>query len=123
MHTQRPERTLDARIAGNRGAAKADHAGALGAHHYVDSTAGDVSGALRDLVGVSAEPLPISPMQLISPGLWVVGHPSGTARDVEETMQFAALSGCAPTSRRWRCPTPPKRTRRWTRAERATAWS
>lgn len=107
-----------------RGAAKADDARALGAHHYIDSTAGDVAGALQALggvsvvlataansramadtvgglaprgelviIGVTADPLPISPVQLISPGLSVVGHPSGTARDVEETMQFAVLSG------------------------------
>jgi alcohol dehydrogenase len=44
-------------------------------------------------VGVTAEPLPISPMQLIAPGLSVTGHPSGTSRDVEETMHFAVLSG------------------------------
>jgi len=44
-------------------------------------------------VGVTGEPLPISPMQLITPGLSVTGHPSGTSRDVEETMHFAVLSG------------------------------
>ena len=44
-------------------------------------------------IGVAAEPLPISPAQLILPGLSITGHPSGTARDVEETMQFAVLSG------------------------------
>ena len=44
-------------------------------------------------VGVTAEPLPISPVQLISPALSVTGHPSGTARDIEETMHFAVLSG------------------------------
>lgn len=43
--------------------------------------------------GVTAEPLPISPVQLISPALSVTGHPSGTARDIEETMHFAVLSG------------------------------
>jgi len=111
-------------IAIARGAGKAEDARALGAHHYVDSTAGDVAAALRDLggasvvlataansqamadtlgglaprgelviIGVSAEPLPISPVQLIGPGLSVTGHPSGTARDVEETMAFAVLSG------------------------------
>jgi D-arabinose 1-dehydrogenase-like Zn-dependent alcohol dehydrogenase len=37
--------------------------------------------------------LPISPAQLITPGLSVIGHPSGTAKDVEETMHFALLSG------------------------------
>lgn len=45
------------------------------------------------VVGVTTEPLPISPAQLIIPGLTVTGHPSGTARDVEETMHFAVLSG------------------------------
>lgn len=111
-------------IAIARGAAKADDAHALGAHHYVDSTAGDVGQALQDLggvsvvlatasnsqamadtlgglvprgelviIGVTPDPLPISPVQLITPGLSVTGHPSGTARDVEETMAFAVLSG------------------------------
>jgi alcohol dehydrogenase len=107
-----------------RGTGKAEDALKLGAHHYVDSTAGDVSAALQALggmsailataasveamgqtvgglsprgelvvVGVTPEPLPISPIQLISPSLRVTGHPSGTARDVEETMHFAVLSG------------------------------
>lgn len=107
-----------------RGKDKEADALELGAHHYVDSTAGDVSQALRALggvaallataanshaigqtigglaprgelviVGVSADPLPISPAQLISPAVRVSGHPSGTARDVEETMAFAVLSG------------------------------
>ena len=111
-------------IAIARGEAKRDDARTLGAHHYVDSTAGDVSEALQTLggmsvilatagsaeamgqavgglsprgelitVGVTAEPLPISPVQLISPSLSVTGHPSGTARDIEETMSFAVLSG------------------------------
>jgi alcohol dehydrogenase len=44
-------------------------------------------------VGVTADPLPIAPIQLITPGLSVIGHPSGTSRDVEETMHFAVLSG------------------------------
>lgn len=107
-----------------RGAAKAEDAKKLGAHHYVDSTAGDVAEALRRLggvavvlatasnsaamadtlggllpqgelitIGVTPDPLPISPVQLITPGLSVVGHPSGTAKDVEETMHFAVLTG------------------------------
>ncbi|MFE9324345.1 alcohol dehydrogenase catalytic domain-containing protein [Nocardia sp. NPDC052278] len=111
-------------IAIARGADKAEDARALGAHHYIDSTAGEVSRALRGLggvsvvlgtvgnakamgetvdgllprgelitIGVSAEPLPISPMQLITRGLSVTGHASGTARDIEETMQFAVQSG------------------------------
>ncbi len=45
------------------------------------------------VVGVTADPMPISPVDLILAGRRVTGHPSGTARDVEETMQFAALSG------------------------------
>ena len=107
-----------------RGAAKAEDARELGAHHYIDSTAEDVAGTLQALggasvvlataansaamaqtlgglgpqgelviVGVTAEPLPISPIDLIAPGLTVSGHPSGTARDVEETMHFAVLTG------------------------------
>ncbi|MFI7665646.1 alcohol dehydrogenase catalytic domain-containing protein [Nocardia sp. NPDC049526] len=111
-------------IAIARGTGKAEDARALGAHHYIDSTAGEVSRALRGLggvsvvlgtvgnaeamaetvdgllprgeliaIGVSAEPLPISPMQLIGRGLSVTGHASGTARDIEETMQFAVQSG------------------------------
>jgi len=111
-------------IAINRGTAKAEDAGTLGAHHYIDSTSVDVAEAMRALggaavvlatagnsqamadtvgglaprgelvaVGVTPEPLLISPVQLITPGLRIVGHPSGTAKDVEETMQFAVLSG------------------------------
>jgi D-arabinose 1-dehydrogenase-like Zn-dependent alcohol dehydrogenase len=111
-------------IAINRGTAKADDARKLGAHHYIDSTGGDVSEALQALggaavvlatagnsqamaatvgglapqgelvtIGVTADPLPISPVQLITPGLSVIGHPSGTAKDVEDTMHFAVLSG------------------------------
>lgn len=107
-----------------RGTDKAEDAGALGAHHYIDSTSGDVSQALQALggvsvvlatagnskamaetvggllprgelitIGVTAEPLPVSPVQLITPGVSVTGHPSGTAREVEETMHFAVLSG------------------------------
>ncbi len=107
-----------------RGAGKADDARELGAHHYIDSTAGDVAAELQKLggavvvlataasssamgqtvgglapqgelviIGVTPEPLPISPLDLIGPGLSVSGHPSGTARDVEETMAFAVQSG------------------------------
>jgi D-arabinose 1-dehydrogenase-like Zn-dependent alcohol dehydrogenase len=111
-------------IAIARGTAKAEDAKKLGAHHYIDSTSGDVSQALRALggaavvlatagnsqamaatvggllpqgelvtIGVTPEPLPVSPVQLITPGLSIVGHPSGTAKDIEETMHFAVLSG------------------------------
>jgi alcohol dehydrogenase len=111
-------------IAIARGPGKEADARELGAHHYVDSNAGDVASALRKLggvavvlataanseamaatvgglgpegqlvtVGVTPENLPISPLALINSGLSVMGHPSGTARDVEETMEFALLSG------------------------------
>jgi D-arabinose 1-dehydrogenase-like Zn-dependent alcohol dehydrogenase len=43
-------------------------------------------------IGVTPEPLGISPLQLITPGLSIVGHPSGTAKEIEDTMQFAVLS-------------------------------
>ncbi len=45
------------------------------------------------IIGVTADPLPIAPTQLINDGLSVSGHPSGTSRDVEETMHFAVQSG------------------------------
>ena len=45
------------------------------------------------VIGVSDEPLPISPLQLISPALAIAGHPAGTASDIEETMNFALLNG------------------------------
>jgi alcohol dehydrogenase len=44
-------------------------------------------------VGVTPEPLPISPLDLINGGFSVTGHPSGTSRDIEETLHFAALTG------------------------------
>ena len=107
-----------------RGAARADAARELGAHHYIDSSDTDVAAALKALggaavvlgtaasseamaatvgglgpegevvtIGVTSENLPVSPAQLIDGGFSVVGHPSGTSRDVEETMHFAVLSG------------------------------
>jgi alcohol dehydrogenase len=107
-----------------RGAGKEADALELGAHHYIDSTAGDVAEALQKLggarvvlataansqamadtvgglgpqgelvvVGVTGDNLPISPLQLINSGLSVTGHPSGTSRDVEETLHFALQTG------------------------------
>ncbi|MDN5384616.1 alcohol dehydrogenase [Streptomyces sp. LB8] len=113
-----------------RGAAKADLAKRLGAHHYVDSTAGTpVADALTALggakvilatagdseavaatvdglthrgelvvIGASPEPLGISPFQLITSGRVVRGHPSGTSRDVQDTMEFSALHGIRPVT-------------------------
>jgi alcohol dehydrogenase len=45
------------------------------------------------VVGADPEPIQVSPFQLIATSRTVHGHPSGTARDVEETMNFAALTG------------------------------
>ena len=44
-------------------------------------------------IGVTPEPLPISPQQLITPGRSIIGHPSGTASETEDTMQFAVQTG------------------------------
>jgi alcohol dehydrogenase len=111
-----------------RGAAKADFAKQLGAHHYIDSTADNpVADALRSLggakvvlataassdaitatveglaprgelvvIGADADPLGISPTQLLLSGKIVRGHPSGTAQDVQDTMAFSALHGIRP---------------------------
>ena len=42
---------------------------------------------------IGTDNLPISPLQLITDGLSVIGHPSGTSRDIEETMHFAVQTG------------------------------
>ena len=106
-----------------RGAGKEHTAREFGAHHYIDSTAGDVAKALQALGGVSLvlatassaaigqtvgglrpraelavlsltlDPLPISPVQLVGGELRVTGSQSGTAREAEETMRFAVQSG------------------------------
>ncbi|MFD0408779.1 alcohol dehydrogenase catalytic domain-containing protein [Kitasatospora sp. NPDC127116] len=111
-------------VAVARGAEKEPLAHELGAEHYIDSTAGDVAGALRSLggakvvlstvtnadamsavvdglgrrgelvvVGVSADALSISPLQLITGDRRVYGHSSGTAVDTEDTLRFAARTG------------------------------
>jgi alcohol dehydrogenase len=43
-----------------------------------------------------AAPIQVSPLQILLPSKTVHGHPSGTARDVEETLRFAALTGVRP---------------------------
>jgi alcohol dehydrogenase len=114
-------------VAVARGTEKAATAERLGAHHYVDGSAGDVAKQLQALggaavvlatagsspamsatvdglrpagelivIGADAEPIQVSPFQLISTSRTVHGHPSGTARDVEETLKFAALTGVRP---------------------------
>ena len=103
----------------SRDADKEADARNLGAHHYIDSTAGDIGAALKALggatvvlaavanskamadtvrviapqgelviIGVTADPLPISPMDLTVNGITVRAYGAGTSRDVEETMHF-----------------------------------
>ncbi|TDD25554.1 alcohol dehydrogenase catalytic domain-containing protein [Nonomuraea diastatica] len=114
-------------VAVARGSDKAEAAKHFGAHHCIDSNAGDVAGQLQALggakvvlataassdamsaaidglgnngelivLGATPEPIQVSPFQLISSSRTVHGHPSGTARDVEETLRFAALTGVRP---------------------------
>ena len=45
------------------------------------------------VIGVTPEPIQVSPTQIITLSTGVHGHPSGTAREVEETLHFAALAG------------------------------
>jgi D-arabinose 1-dehydrogenase-like Zn-dependent alcohol dehydrogenase len=47
-------------------------------------------------VGAPAEPLQISAGELISASRLVAGHASGTAKDSEDTLRFAALTGVRP---------------------------
>ncbi|HEY3613284.1 MAG TPA: alcohol dehydrogenase catalytic domain-containing protein [Gaiellales bacterium] len=48
------------------------------------------------VVGVDAAPIEVSPFQLVGGCRKVYGHASGTSRDVEETLHFAALHGVRP---------------------------
>jgi alcohol dehydrogenase len=48
------------------------------------------------LVGASFDSLHVSPLQLIMGSKSVVGHASGTSRDSEQALAFAALSGVRP---------------------------
>ncbi|MFD7088430.1 alcohol dehydrogenase [Streptomyces sp. NPDC056652] len=111
-----------------RGAAKADFARQLGAHHYIDSTAGTtVADALQALggakavlataanadamtatldglshrgelvlIGAAPEPLSVAAAPLLMRGRIIRGHPAGTARDVQDTMEFSVLHGVRP---------------------------
>lgn len=45
------------------------------------------------LVGATFDPLPITPGDLLFANYSVVGHPSGTSADVEDTLHFALQSG------------------------------
>ncbi|MFF4398112.1 alcohol dehydrogenase [Streptomyces sp. NPDC001480] len=48
------------------------------------------------VLGAAAEPMRISPTELIMGGRVVRGHASGTSQDTEDTMAFSALHGIRP---------------------------
>jgi D-arabinose 1-dehydrogenase-like Zn-dependent alcohol dehydrogenase len=53
------------------------------------------------IVGASAEPIKVSPAQLIGQRLSVKGWPSGAAVDSEDTLKFSAFSGVRPLIERY----------------------
>ncbi len=80
---------------------------ALGGAHAILSTvpsakamAGVLGGLAPDgklfVIGVSEEPIPVSPAVMIASRLSVVGWPAGTAMDSQDTLGFATLSGVRP---------------------------
>ena len=48
------------------------------------------------VLGVPQEPLSISALPLVMGSRSVAGHPSGTSKDSEDTLRFAALTGIRP---------------------------
>ncbi|MEU3339460.1 alcohol dehydrogenase [Streptomyces sp. NPDC002144] len=48
------------------------------------------------VIGGAPEPLGVNPGQLLMSGRILRGHPSGTAQDVQDTMEFSALHGIRP---------------------------
>ncbi len=48
------------------------------------------------VVGASAEPISVTPIQLIGQRRSIQGWPSGSARDSEDTLNFCALTGIRP---------------------------
>lgn len=53
------------------------------------------------VVGASAEPIEVSPLQLIMQRRSIQGWPSGVAADSEDTLAFSALSGVRPMIERY----------------------
>lgn len=113
-------------VAISRGADKEALARQLGAHEYVDTATGPAADALQKLggadvvlatapsgealsgaigglkprgtlliVAAAPEPFPVSAFALLS-GRRIVGWPSGSAIDSEDTMRFSALTGVRP---------------------------
>src|SRR5207244_12592043 len=48
------------------------------------------------VVGASADPISVTPIQLIGNRRSIQGWPSGSARDSEDTLNFCALTGIRP---------------------------
>ena len=57
---------------------------------------GIAAGGALLVVGASMEPISVSPAQLLLTRRSILGWPSGTSRDSQDTLQFAALSGVRP---------------------------
>ena len=85
---------------------------ALGGAHVILATAPDskaisslVDGLAPDgkmvIVGAAAEPLTITPLQLMFARRTIVGWPSGSAIDSEDTLQFSSLTGVRPMIERY----------------------
>ena len=114
-------------VAVARGAEKEPLAKKLGAHHYIDSSAGDPAAALKALggahlilatasdskamsaimgglatrgrmivVGVGAEAIQVSPLQLLFSSVGIEGALTGSPIDNEDTLGFSLLKGIKP---------------------------
>jgi D-arabinose 1-dehydrogenase-like Zn-dependent alcohol dehydrogenase len=119
-------------VAVGRGGDKEPLARKLGAHEYVDTSAGVPAETLQKLggarvilatapdaksisalidglapggklivVGAAFEPMAVSPLQIVLSRRSIQGWPSGTAKDSEDTLQFAALTGVRPMIERY----------------------
>jgi alcohol dehydrogenase len=58
-----------------------------------DSLGGRTRRGELVVIGVNPDPFEVSPFALIGGGRKMYGHASGTSREVEETLRFAALTG------------------------------
>jgi alcohol dehydrogenase/propanol-preferring alcohol dehydrogenase len=114
-------------VAVARGAEKEQLAKELGAHHYIDSSAGDAATALKALggaklilatssdsksmsalmgglttrgrmivLGVGAEAIQVSPLQLLFSSVGIEGALTGSPIDNEDTLGFSLLQGIKP---------------------------
>ena len=54
------------------------------------------AGGKLVIVGASAEPFPVSSLQLIMARRSIAGWPSGTSKDSEDALKFAAANGIRP---------------------------